>query len=144
MKHILTLALLISLVSCQSKQSRIDQSKKEIIQAEEAFAKMAADSGIQAAFTEFAADSAVIRQNKKLVKGKADIYKHYGQDVFKNASLQWTADFVDVAASGELGYTYGHYIFIGFDSLNKADTSKGYFHTVWKKQADGKWKFVWD
>jgi ketosteroid isomerase-like protein len=144
MKNLLIFSLALFLISCQSKQSQIELSKKEIIQTEEAFAKMAADSGIQAAFSEFADDSAVIRQNKKLVKGKADIHKHYSQDIFKKASLQWTADFVDVAASCDLGYTYGHYIFIGFDSLNKADTSKGYFHTVWKKQVDGKWKFVWD
>jgi ketosteroid isomerase-like protein len=144
MKYILILSVLISLGSCHSQQSRIEQSKKEIIQTEGAFAKMAADSGIQAAFTEFADDNAVIRQNKQLLKGKADIYKHYGKEIFKKASLQWTADFVDAAASGDLGYTYGHYIFIGIDSLNKADTSKGYFHTVWKKQTDGKWKFVWD
>lgn len=145
MKNFLIFIFLLAFISCnQSKQSLIDQSKNEILQAEVAFAKMASDSGIQAAFTKFAADSAVIRQSKMLLKGKADINKHYGQDIFKKAKLQWTADFVDVALSGELGYTYGHYTFIGFDSLNKADTSKGYFHTVWKKQPDGKWKFVWD
>lgn len=59
-------------------------------------------------------------------------------------SLQWDADFVDVSKSGELAYTYGKYTFTAIDSTGKTIDDKGIFHTVWKKQKDGKWKFVWD
>jgi ketosteroid isomerase-like protein len=59
-------------------------------------------------------------------------------------SLKWTPDFIDVAASCDLGYTYGKYTFAVTDSTGKVNESRGYFHTVWKKQKDGNWRFVWD
>ena len=58
--------------------------------------------------------------------------------------LKWKPDFVDVAASGDLGYTYGHYTYSYIDSTGKAAEDKGIFHTVWKRQPDGNWRFVWD
>lgn len=30
------------------------------------------------------------------------------------------------------------------DSTGETKSSSGIFHTVWKRQADGTWKFVWD
>ena len=56
--------------------------------------------------------------------------------------LQWSPEFADV--SGNLGYTYGPFTFSLKDSTGKVNEVKGIFHTVWKKQKDGRWKFVWD
>jgi ketosteroid isomerase-like protein len=30
------------------------------------------------------------------------------------------------------------------DSVGNKKDFKGIFHTVWKKQKDGSWKYVWD
>jgi ketosteroid isomerase-like protein len=60
----------------------------------------------------------------------------------QNVELQWTPDFAD--APGDLGYTYGQFVFSEKDSTGKMNVTKKSFHTVWKKQKDGTWKFVWD
>jgi ketosteroid isomerase-like protein len=52
--------------------------------------------------------------------------------------------FVDVAASGDLAYTYGQYTISSKDENGKEITKSGVFHTVWKQQSDGSWKYVWD
>jgi ketosteroid isomerase-like protein len=97
-----------------------------------------------AAFTRFAADDAVILRSDSLVKGKAAIKQGYEKNNSENVRLTWNAEFVDVAASGDLAYTYGKYIYSVRDSTGKFTDYKGIFHTVWKRQSDGSWKFVWD
>jgi len=103
---------------------------------------MAKKEGIAAAFTYYADENAVIDYNDKLLKGRNEIKGHYADKKYKDVSLEWAPDFVD--ASGNLGYTYGNYTFSRKDSTGKTETFKGIFHTVWKKQSDGTWRFVWD
>ena len=120
-------------------------AKKEIAQAESDFEKMAADKTIAEAFAYFADSSAVIRgANDSLIRGKEGIRNLFMADRFKNASVKWAPDFIDVASSGDLGYTYGKYVWQSKDSTGNIHESKGIFHTVWKKQKDGSWRFVWD
>lgn len=145
---ILTLFLLILItVSCKNRTSMVDKEKykQEIIQAERDFAKMAKEQGMQAGFSFFADSNAVMRRaDESLIMGKTAIEEHFGKPRYKDAILEWEADFVDVAASGDLGYTYGHYTFEAKDSTGNPIKATGTFHTVWKRQPDGSWKFVWD
>lgn len=119
--------------------------KQEIADAEKAFEKMAAEKGIEEAFWFFAGNNAVIkRQNDSLIKGRDNIRQYYSADFYKTATVAWAPDFVDVAESGDLGYTYGKYTWSAKDSLGQVQEFKGVFHTVWKKQEDGNWRYVWD
>ncbi len=86
----------------------------------------------------------MINFNDQLVVGRSNIKAHYANKKYRHALLQWAPVFVDVAASGDLGYTYGNYTYTASDSLGNAISTKGIFHTVWKRQADGQWRFVWD
>ncbi len=130
--------------SCQQKPNKetIESWKNEIIAAELSFCKMAEKEGMNKAFLEFVADDGVLLRNDSLIKGKDNI-----KVFLKNSNtkeLSWKPDFVEVSSSGDLGYTYGTYTFKYKDSLNNDLESKGVFHTVWKRQPDGTWKFVWD
>jgi ketosteroid isomerase-like protein len=55
--------------------------------------------------------------------------------------LTWRPKDAVVAASGELAYTYGVYNITVKDS---DEAMQGSYVTIWKKQLDGKWKFVLD
>jgi len=120
----------------------MDKWKQEVRDAELSFSKLAGEEGIHKAFTSFAAEDAVIMRNDELVEGLMNIDIYYKNQTSKG--LAWSPDFVDVSASGDLAYTYGHYTYSYTDSTGKAMENKGIFHTVWKRQADGTWKFVWD
>jgi ketosteroid isomerase-like protein len=139
------LALLV-LLSCSQNQTGLrEKSKVEIATAEKDFEKMAAEKGIAEAFAFFADSNATIkRQNDTLIKGKENIRHFYSGDFFKNASVKWSPDFIDAAASGDMGYTYGKYVWQSKDSSGKPEEFTGVFHTVWKRQSDGSWKYVWD
>ena len=59
--------------------------------------------------------------------------------------LEFRHDRVEVAASGELGYTRGHYTLTSTDPrARRAFTMAGTYLTVWRKQADGRWQAVED
>ncbi len=138
---------LITILLFSSCQHSVDKetAKKEILTTEKAFEKMAVDKGAAKAFYYFADENAVIRrQNDTLIIGKENIKSYYLKRNNPNATVNWTPDYIDVSDCGTLGYTYGKYVW----KLKKADgtveENRGVFHTVWKKQADNSWKYVWD
>ena len=139
------MVLLLSLIACDhTEQGEMEKWKAEVVDTEKAFNDMAQKEGLINAFAFYAADSGVIRRSKKIIKGKEAIKKWYEKDVRPNETLTWSPTFVDVSRSGDMAYTYGDFVFTYFDSLGNEKQNKGIFHTVWKRQADGSWRFVWD
>ena len=134
-------ALLIA--SCQQPDK--EEIKKEIFQAEKAFEKMTEEKSIAEAFYYFADDSAVIkRENDTLIVGKENIRKYYGNSDDQNTTVNWTPDYIDVSDDNTLAYTYGKYVWKIKNQEGLVTEYKGVFHTVWKKQKEGHWKYVWD
>ena len=144
-KLYLLIAFSILMVACKQVDEDQLQVKNEIVQTEADFATMANEQDIITAFLHFAADSAVLLRENQLIKGKASIAKYMEDHPFPpDATLQWKPDFVEVSESGDLAYTYGKFTFSVPDENQQMKTSEGVFHTVWKRQSDGSWKYVWD
>lgn len=123
-----------------------DEAITAIKEAEKQFALMAATQGVAKAFAFYADSNAVIkRENDTLIKGKAAIGAFYGKIPAENiVQVTWSPRFTDASIDGTMGYTYGNYEWMTKNAAGKLITSTGVFHTVWKKQTDGSWKFVWD
>lgn len=144
---VLVIPVVIFCLACNRNQSdTMENRKSEIVQAEAEFNQMAADQGIPAAFEAFAADDAVILRGDSLIRGKKAIKSYYDRryDGKDKVALTWKPDYVQVAASGDLGYTYGKYNYVVTDSLGAVKTYTGIFHTVWQRQPDGAWRYAWD
>lgn len=140
---ILFLSILIfTLAGCKTNNTQ--DARNQILAAEKAFNQMAADQGVKEAFLEFAADSAVLNRGGRTIKGKSEIQSYFDSQTIQDVRLEWTPEFVDVAESGDLGYTYGPFTFFGISAEGDTIQSSGIFHTVWKKQDDGRWKYVYD
>ena len=107
---------------------------------------MSDEKGIRTAFLAYADDDAVLLRNNELILGVEGIGQYYKEGPRDTTvSLTWSPDFIDVAASGDLGYTYGQYrVCVSRQSWSARHKSTGYFHTVWKRQDNGEWRFVWD
>ena len=116
------------------------------METETLFAEMASKEGIPVAFEAFASEEAVLMRNNKLVIGKTELKRYFETQKasLNDVKLSWKPDFVDVSTSGDLGYTYGQYKLTYKDSIGVIQESTGIFHTVWKRQLDNSWKFVWD
>jgi ketosteroid isomerase-like protein len=62
----------------------------------------------------------------------------------EGTSLTWTPIKAEMASSGDLGYTYGNYVYTAKNKEGKTVTSYGKYTSIWKKQKDGQWKVVVD
>ncbi|RIA09457.1 ketosteroid isomerase-like protein [Flavobacteriaceae bacterium MAR_2010_72] len=138
-----SIALLLTLAACAPKGDDLkEQWKEELLEAETQFAALVKEKGLHEAFVAFADENAVLMRNNTLIIGKKAIDERYRN--MNSKTLTWTPDFIDVSKSGDLGYTYGTYQFKYTDSTGTDRIDTGIFHSVWKRQDDGSWKYVWD
>ena len=105
----------------------------EVVAAERAFAAMAQEKGVTAAFRAWSAEDAIAFQPDP-VPAKAT-FAAEGPPI----SLKWWPVHAGIAASGDLGYTTGPFVLSG-----ERGTMHGWFFTVWSRQADGNWRWVLD
>lgn len=120
------------------------EAEKEVLEMEKAFNDMAASEGVAAAFLHFAADDAVLMRRNRIIDGKAAIGDFFEGSTLDSVQLVWKPDFVRASKSGDMAYTYGPYTFSARDTAGQLVESSGIFHTVWFRQADGTWRFVYD
>lgn len=144
MKKVVGLFVLIIFSACRPQKADKEIAKQEIADAEKNFEAMAKEKGIATAFAFFADEQAVIkREHDTLIMGKQNIHNYYSKYDTIKAYVTWKPDFIDVSEDATLAYTYGKYSW----TVKKDTTTKefkGVFHTVWKKQKDNSWKYVWD
>lgn len=122
----------------------IKKMKQEILDTEAEFLEVAQKYGLHHAFTTFADDNAVICRNNQLIKGKTAIAKYFEENQHQSSLIKWTPEYVDVTMGGEQAYTYGVYKMSTIDKNGGRNDVSGIFHTVWKRQKDNSWKYVWD
>jgi ketosteroid isomerase-like protein len=128
-------------LNAQSRQQWIN----EVVAAEKSFCEDLKSKGVAYAFSAHAAEDAVIkRENDSLIYGKAGIGKYYSSPAYKNAIADWKPDYTDVSADGTMAWTYGKYTWTFTEETGRKNTFSGVFHTVWKRQPNGSWKYVWD
>ena len=143
MKKIL---LLLALFAPLALHAAVDKEKikKEVAAMEDAFCAMAAEKGLLAAFSYFAApDVAFIDTDPRKFRGLEAVRERIGPDQ-PGVKLTWAASFTDVSDDGTLGYNYGRYESRRPGSDGKEAVRGGWFLTIWKKQSDGSWRYVMD
>jgi ketosteroid isomerase-like protein len=117
---------------------------KELADAERAFAKLSLAKGVAHSFHENFADDG-IGFSPGPVKVKAEMAKRPPLDPSKpRATLDWYPVLSDLAASGEIGFNLGPSVLTPPSGDDKNKPRHGYFFSVWKRQADGKFKVVLD
>jgi ketosteroid isomerase-like protein len=105
-----------------------------VVEAERAFAQLAQEKGTREAFKTFIADDGLMflpapRRAKPLLEAG-------GMEL---GTIRWWPVYAGLAASGDLGFTTGPAV-IG----TGREATYGVFFTVWKRQADGRWRWVLD
>jgi len=101
------------------------------------------DAGKAASF--FDPQGSILVPNTPILTGKDAIAKFIANGVaLQDYKLAWRPDKAGVADSGELGYTSGTYEMSFREASGKAVSDKGKYLMVWKKQADGEWKVLFD
>lgn len=150
MRALALLACLVSLAACGAKpdQPRFNAARVvDAIRTDEVHWNAdwkSGDAGKIAAH--YAPDAVVMDTGEAPTSGieaiRADVQKTIDDPGF---TLSFSSDKVDVAASGDLAASRGTFTETTTDEATKAVTkTSGTFVTVYKPQADGIWKAVWD
>jgi len=142
MKSLLITLLFAVLMTGISHAQTETSPLKEMVQTEQAFSRTAEEKDTRDAFMSFIADDGLLfRPNA--VNGKKWMQEHPVPASDKHPLLAWQPVFARVAASGDLGFTTGPWEFKS-DRSDEKPAGYGHFVTIWKKQADGSWKFAVD
>lgn len=115
---------------------------QDMVKTEQAFSKMAEEKTAREAFMAFIADDGLLFR-PGAVNGKKWMIEHPVPPSDKNPLLAWQPNFAGMSASGDMGFTTGPWESKP-DRSNPHPSAYGHFVTVWKKQADGSWKWVVD
>ncbi len=142
MKKILFIIFLSGIfISCWQKKLPVNMAalKMELLDADRSFSKMSEMQGMRTAYMSYIDSNGVLlRPNNFPVTG-GDAVNLISQSNDSAYIMTWEPKSSSIAASGELGYTYGIY---SYKIKNTDSVLFGTYVTIWKKQPDGKWKFV--
>ena len=126
-------------------------AREDMIAADRAFSDMSAKFGAHAAFLAYMADDVrLFDGDHPPILGKAAAEAYYADVEKKNpngqksSTLEWTPVEADASPDGVLGWTRGTWLYTGSKKDGTKQKVTGYYVTEWKRQKDGKYKFVLD
>ncbi len=132
MRHLIALALPVALFAAPALAQTPDAAP--IVAAERAFAADAPSMGIAGSFNKWSVPEAIViggGQAQRIGEAYPD-----GPRPADEPLLEWWPNFAGISRSGDLGFTTGGV------AVNGRRT--GHYFTVWKRQPDGAWKWVYD
>ena len=131
MRPFLFFAVLLASACATPREAAV--TPDAIIAAERAFAARAGEINWVPAFREYVApDGQTIGEHG---------YESAPQSLAEtpddgNHNLFWWPAFAGIARSGDIGFTTGP------ASFDEARTPRIYYFTIWRRQADGSWKWI--
>ena len=132
----------ILIVICFAVSAQAQSALNDMVKTEQAFSQMAQDQSIRDAFMTYIADDGLLFR-PGAVNGKKWMSEHPVPSSDKRPVLVWQPAYAGMAVSGDMGFTTGPWE-AKADINDEKPQGYGHFVTVWKKQADGSWKFVVD
>lgn len=132
MRHFAVVALPLALLAAPAFAQTPDAAP--VVAAERAFAADAPVLGIAGSFNRWSVPDAVV-----IAGGRAQRVGEAYPDRPRPADepvLEWWPTFAGIARSGDLGFTTG--------GVAVGGRRTGHYFTIWRKQPDGSWKWVYD
>ena len=148
MRKILTAAALLLLTG----SAALAGAKEDMLAADRAFSDMSVKNGAHAAFLRFHDGRCASLRRRSSADprqgGRGGVLRRRREkenpDGEKNSRLEWTPLEAEASPDGVLGWTRGTWIYSGTKKDGTKQKVTGYYITGWKRQTDGKYKFVLD
>ena len=142
MKTTVCLIALFFVLAASGQKPTTESPLHSMVATERAFSQASADKGTRDSFLMFIAEDGILFR-PSAVLGKKWLLEHPVPLVENRPLLSWQPTFAYMAAAGDMGYTFGPWEYK--QSIKDPKPSAfGHFITMWKKQADGAWRFAID
>ena len=133
------LAIVVILYLSQAEAQKFPTPLQAVVDAELAFAQTSKETNTVNAFVSHLSQTATF-----LVKGEeVNGLKSWKSREPDNTLLYWYPVFADISSSEDFGYTTGPYSYYS-DRKDTVPAFRGYYSTVWAKEANGEWKVLFD
>lgn len=132
MRHLIFALLLAGCATASGRADEAQVTPAPVIAAERAFAARGGEIGWVAAFGEYTAPDGLIGNLANAPQQIAETPDNGARNLF------WWPAYAGISRSGDLGFTTGPF------SVDEARTPRGQYFTVWRRQPDGSWKWIWD
>ena len=148
---------LVGTVGCRSKsppskeqtaelrmsEQRVDEAA--LMTTSDAWARAVKAGNVDSILSYWSDDAVVMEPDRPAISGRDTLRKMVeGSRKDPHFSITWEPERVVVAQSGDLGYLIEHNTVTFADPQGKVRTAHGKVVTVWKKDANGKWKCIVD
>ena len=136
-KICLMLITFLAITAIQAGQPTNEELAAQVRATEIAFAKSMADRDLKT-FGSFIADEALFFGSKRVLRGKQAVVEGW-KGLFEGAKppFSWAPDRVEVLDSGTQALSTG-------PVLDPDGKRVGTFTSIWRREADGKWKILFD
>lgn len=134
-----TLLIMVLLMKCKkdSPSQTADELKQQVFETELAFAKSMADRDFES-FKTFLSEETVFFSGPEPLHGKTEVADWWQRYYEKpQAPFSWKPETVEVLPSGGLGLSAG-------PVLDQDGKLIGAFTSIWRLEADGVWRIVFD
>ena len=133
---LLTACLMLAATASSARVSHEDL-KKQVADSERAFAATMKARDFEG-FTRFVADEAIFMSGEGALRGKPAVAQAWRKYYDKpEAPFSWEPEEVEVVESGTLAYSGG-------PIYDRSGKKIGRFNSIWRLEAPGKWKVVFD
>lgn len=134
-RWILSAVLILTAIEARAESNA--ELREQVRQTEIAFAKTLADRN-PAAFASFLAAETVFFSGGRVTRGAKEVAERWkGFFEGPRAPFSWAPEAVEVLDSGTLAMSSG-------PVRDPSGKRTGTFNSVWRREADGKWKIVLD
>lgn len=139
---LLVLATSVLLNGC-AQNVDISAAKESMMEADRQFSALSAAEGVGTAFSAYMTDNATTFVDKMHpISGRVELEKRYSNA--KGVTLVWNPTHAEISSSGDFGYTRGRWDRTFKNADGTAGKAYGYYITVWQKQPDKSWKWIFD
>jgi ketosteroid isomerase-like protein len=135
------LALRVSeIAGSRTDEELLEAAIEEVMDADRAFAALAQEEGVPAAFAEYAAaDAVMLRSEGAPTVGHDAIVARFATWP-EGARLEWAPEAGRVSSRGDMAWTWGNAVYTAPDGTR----SPGRYVSTWKRDDSGAWRFALD
>ena len=128
-------------LACEQGEVSTEAAQAALLEVDRAFAALSESDGYIEAYYRYSADDVLLLPPGALPKvGREEIYRSDSEEGLMG-QLTWEPEDARVAASGDMGWSWGEWVFVVEDDEGTQQESDGKYLFIWE-MVEGSWRMA--